>query len=190
MVGIYQLVNKDTGERYIGQSENLNHRKACHKYDLQNNRHRNHKLQSAYNKNPDSISFEILCVCEKEDLDSLEKYYIKKYKRQGVVYNITEGGRKGFAQAEESIKKMSEAKKGNKSMNGIKLTEEWKKHLSEAQPHKKKIVCIETEEEYESFADAARKTGLNRTKIVSCCTGKRKTTGGYHFRYADEKTSD
>lgn len=44
---------------------------------------------------------------------------------------------------------------------------------------------IETKQIYESFADAARKTGLNRTKIVSVCTGTRKSTGGLHFRYAD-----
>lgn len=53
-----------------------------------------------------------------------------------------------------------------------------------------KIECIETGIIYDSFADASRKTGLNRTKIVSVCTGKRKTTGGYHFRYANERTSD
>ena len=75
-------------------------------------------------------------------------------------------------------------------MCGIKLSDEWKKHLSDAQPHKKKVECIETGIVYESFADAARKTGLNRTKIVSCCTGKAKSTGGYHFRYAEKGTSD
>ena len=73
---------------------------------------------------------------------------------------------------------------------GKKLSDEWKKHLSEAQPHKKRIQCVETNVVYDSFADAARKTGLNRTKIVSCCTGKRKTTGGLHFKYYDKRESN
>ena len=72
-------------------------------------------------------------------------------------------------------------------MVGKKLSEEWRQHLSEAQPHKKRIICLETGVVYDSFADAARKTGLNRTKIVSCCTGKRHKTGGLHFAYADKR---
>ncbi|MEE3417810.1 MAG: hypothetical protein VZQ62_00555 [Methanosphaera sp.] len=31
--------------------------------------------------------------------------------------------------------------------------------------------------------EAARVLGLNRSHITSCCTGKRKSTGGYSFRY-------
>ena len=73
--------------------------------------------------------------------------------------------------------------------NSKYIIDEWKKHLSEAQPHRKRIECVETGEIFDSFADAARKTGLNRTKIVSVCTGKRKKTGGLHFRYADKTTS-
>ena len=73
-------------------------------------------------------------------------------------------------------------------MKGKRLSDEWRKHMSEAQ-RKRIIQCVETGEVYNSFVEAAEKTGLNRTKIVSCCTGKRKSTGGLHFRYADETTS-
>lgn len=192
MIGIYKITNKNNGKVYIGQSIDISHRKSCHEYDLKNNRHKNIYLQRAYNMEPDAFSFEIICYCNEEDLDELEMFYINKYNSADshYGYNLDKFARGTGRKSEETKKKMSEVKKGNTAMCGIKLSEEWKRHLSEAQPHKKKIICIETGIIYESFADAARKTGLNRTKIVSVCTGKRKKTGGLHFKYADTKRSD
>lgn len=120
-------------------------------------------------------------------MDDLEKYFIEKYDttNHDKGYNLDIGGNGAGRMSEETKKKLSKSKMGNQAMKGIKLSEEWKKHLSEAQPHKRRILCIETNVIYDSFADAARKTGLNRTKIVSVCTGKRRTTGGYHFKYAE-----
>ena len=192
MIGIYKITNTDNGKIYIGQSIDIRHRKSCHEYDLKNNRHGNIHLQRAYNINPKAFKFEIVCQCNEEDLDSLEEYYINKYNcldpRYG--YNLDKAARGTGRKSEETRRKLSEAKKGNRAMCGIKLSDEWKKHLSDAQPHKKRIECIETGIVYDSFADAARKTGLNRTKIVSVCTGKRKSTGGLHFRYYDKRKSD
>lgn len=192
MVGIYKIVNTENGKIYIGQSINIKHRKNCHNYDLKNNRHKNPYLQKAYNKNPEAFKFEVLCICEEKELNDLEIYYINKYKTTNAKYgyNLDKGGNGAGRMSEETKKKISEAKKGNTAMVGKKLSDVWKKHLSEAQPHKKKVLCIETNIVYESFAEASRKTGLNRTKIVSCCTGTRKSTGGYHFKYADKGTSD
>lgn len=47
--GIYQIVNIETGERYIGSTKNFNSRKASHLYDLRRNTHKIPKLQDAYN---------------------------------------------------------------------------------------------------------------------------------------------
>ena len=190
MVGIYKITNTENGKIYIGQSVDIGHRKACHEYDLKNGRHHNCHLQRAYNQNPSVFRFEIICKCKEEELNDLEIFFIKKYDSSNTKkgYNLEYGGNGRGRVSEETKKKMSVAKMGNTSMNGRILTTEWKNHLSAAQPHKKKILCVSTGEIFESFADAARKTGLNRTKIVSVCTGKRKTTGGLIFQYADKKT--
>lgn len=187
MIGIYKITNTANGKVYIGQSVNIKHRWACHKYELENNVHKNPHLQRAYNQNPNAFKFEIECICREEDLNKLEIFYINKYNSRNdkFGYNLNEGGDGAGRMSEETKAKLSKAKMGNQAMKGLKLSEEWKKHLSEAQPHKKKIMCIDTGEVFESFADAARKTGLNRTKIVSVCTGKRKKTGGLHFKYAE-----
>lgn len=49
----------------------------------------------------------------------------------------------------------------------------------------KRVYCFETDKYYPSMADAARELGVNRDKIKLCCQGKRKTTSGMHFRFAD-----
>ena len=44
------------------------------------------------------------------------------------------------------------------------------------------VLCIETNIIYPSINEAIRKTGA--TNIFYCCIGKRKTAGGYHWKYA------
>lgn len=47
----------------------------------------------------------------------------------------------------------------------------------------KKCLCIETGNVYYGTSEASRKTGLNQICISACCIGKRKTTGGYHWKF-------
>ncbi len=191
MVGIYKIVNVNNGKVYIGKSIDVYHRKACHEYDLKRGRHYNRHLQMAYNQNPDAFRFDLICKCAEEELNDLEIYFIKKYDSCNPEkgYNVELGGNGSGRVSEETRRKMSLSKIGNTAMKGRVLSDEWKQHLAEAQPHRKRILCVTTGIVYDSFADAARKTGLNRTKIVSVCTGKRKSTGGFAFRYADERSS-
>ena len=79
MTGIYRIRNIKNGKIYIGQSIDISHRWACHLYDLRNNRHKNPHLQRAYNLDPDSLVFEIVCQCEEKDLNEIEAALIKKY---------------------------------------------------------------------------------------------------------------
>lgn len=51
-----------------------------------------------------------------------------------------------------------------------------------------KVKCIETDKVYSSCYEASRENNCWHTKIVACCKGKRKTTGGYHWEYAEEQT--
>jgi len=192
MIGIYKITNTDNGKVYIGQTKDFSHRQACHIYDLKVGRHKNPYMQADYFINPNAFKYEMICQCNADELDDLETFYINKYKSadRRYGYNMDSSAKGKGKKAEETKRKMSECKIGNKAMCGIKLSDEWKKHLSEAQPHKKRVKCIETEIIYDSFADASRKTGIDRTKIVSVCTGRRKSAGGYHFIYADKTTSD
>ena len=51
----------------------------------------------------------------------------------------------------------------------------------------KKVICIETQEIFESVTEAAKAVDVAKGNISKCCSGKRKTCAGYHWRYYDQK---
>ena len=55
----------------------------------------------------------------------------------------------------------------------------------ESSPLSKRVECVETGKIYNCMKTAAEDTGCFATAITAVCKGKRKTTGGYHWRYVD-----
>ena len=49
----------------------------------------------------------------------------------------------------------------------------------------KPVFCEELNRKFDGARIAARELGLDQSHITQCCKGKQKTTGGYHWRYAD-----
>jgi group I intron endonuclease len=75
--GIYQIRNLINGKLYIGSSANIKNRWSRHKSDLSHNRHRNPKLQNAWNKyGKDNFVFEVIIKCPEEFLLLNEQIYI------------------------------------------------------------------------------------------------------------------
>ena len=81
----------------------------------------------------------------------------------------------GMKFSEEAKRKMSETHKSKH------FSEEHKRKIIEA--HSKKVLCLETNEVFESTRDAQRKTGIFHNSISNVCNGKRKTAGGYHLKF-------
>lgn len=50
----------------------------------------------------------------------------------------------------------------------------------------KKVLCIELNRIFDSEKQAERELNIGVARISECCSGKNKTAGGYHWRYADE----
>ena len=50
----------------------------------------------------------------------------------------------------------------------------------------KPVICIETGIVYPSILDAGKQTGINHTHLGDVARGKRKTAGGYHWKYIPE----
>lgn len=50
----------------------------------------------------------------------------------------------------------------------------------------KPVLCVETGEVFPSTLDAAKSIGVARETIGQVCRGERKTTHGFHWRFADE----
>ena len=105
--------------------------------------------------------------------------------------------------SKETKKKISESHKSkNTPMYGKHHTEETKKKMSEShkgkvftEEHRNKIgksnskmvYCIELDKIFESATEASRELGIKQQGISCCCICKRKTAGGYHWRYVINK---
>lgn len=109
--GIYCIKNKITNKVYIGQSKNIKSRWRKHKSELKNGTHDNDYLQMAWDKyGENNFIFRVLELCDENDLDEKECYYIKYYDatNKDYGYNLKDGGQHG-KMTEYSRKKLSEA---------------------------------------------------------------------------------
>lgn len=92
---IYQIINKENGLRYIGKTINIKKRKDTHFRKLKNNEHVNSKLQNAWNKYGEEafdFTYEVFDLENANELNTLEKIYIRKYNSYENGYNLTPGG--------------------------------------------------------------------------------------------------
>lgn len=88
--GVYQIVNKRTGKRYIGSSDNVRSRLRGHLRDLEKGCHSNTPLQTEWNT--DSFFFGVIRYCE--DYVGMEQQQLDLFHdtgRWGRLYNILKG---------------------------------------------------------------------------------------------------
>ena len=117
--GIYKIVNLINNKVYIGSSKDYKQRLRQHRNQLKSKVHCNNHLQSSYNKNGVSnFKFELIELCNKNELIDKEKYYInlfdclnplKGYNKATIIENTS-----GYKWSEESKIKLSNSKKGIK----------------------------------------------------------------------------
>ena len=53
-------------------------------------------------------------------------------------------------------------------------------------PRAKAIFCEELNKKFDCIRRAEEELGIGRTSISQACTGKVKTAGGFHWRYAND----
>ncbi|MEH2094003.1 GIY-YIG nuclease family protein [Nostoc sp.] len=110
--GIYVIINRDTGKRYIGSTTaSFRRRWDNHKRSLRTNKHHSTKLQRAWNKYTEfRFEFKIIEVVPKEEwtdnkyLLDIEQMYLDTYQPE---YNIckTAGSNLGLKRSKETIEK-------------------------------------------------------------------------------------
>ena len=93
---LYEIRNKIFNKVYIGQTikQTVDKRWYNHIRELNKNIHANKNLQNDWNSfGQSSFEFNIIQKCNcTDELDSLEKKFIKEYKIIKKAYNISEGG--------------------------------------------------------------------------------------------------
>jgi group I intron endonuclease len=153
--GIYIIRNTVNSKTYIGSAVNIRLRRNRHVSHLNGNIHHCKQLQNFVNKyGVETIFFEVLVLCPKEELIKTEQFYIDSLHPEfngsktagstlGNRYSEETNNKKRLAllgrkHSDERRKRMSEAKKGKPSpKRGIPMTEEQKEKLRQANLGKK-----------------------------------------------------
>ena len=107
--GIYSIINTENGKRYVGQTYDVDYRWKRHRFDLSHNYHSNNHLQSAWNKyGSDVFEYSVLEMCEIDNLDERELWWISHYDCLKSGYNQASGGIgcRGYKHTDEEISKM------------------------------------------------------------------------------------
>lgn len=92
---------------------------------------------------------------------------------------------RGRVASDETRRKLSEAHKGSRAFwYGKHIPKEVSDKMREKMPCKR-VLCVETGVVFVSIGEAARAMNLFKTSISDVCNGKRKSAGGYHFKYAE-----
>jgi len=102
MKGIYKITNILNGKYYVGSSKDVQGRLKSHKSMLKTNKHRNSKLQNAYNKyGADSFTFSMVEKVDKElkklELLAVEQIYLDIAVKE-EVYNLNFTANSGGAE--------------------------------------------------------------------------------------------
>ena len=117
--GIYRITNRVSGGIYVGSAKATNRRITTHKVALNAGKHKNQKLQRAWDKyGADAFVFEV--IEHVDDLNALvkrEQHWIDHYKAaETVMYNIAlvAGNTLGCAMSEATRRKISASNTGKK----------------------------------------------------------------------------
>ena len=109
-----------------------------------------------------------------------EFYSYKELVERGEYYDVPPS-ELIFLTKSEHRKMDSMCKRRGEAQKGKKHSEEAKGKIGRALS--KKVLCVETGEIFESTVDAERTTGIYQSSISYTCNGKRKTAGGYHWKF-------
>lgn len=181
MYTVYQHRNLKNGKSYIGMTS-LNP-----KYRWKNgNGYKNQqKIWSDIKESDWNTDWVHEILGQFEDKQEALKYEAFLIAMLGTIengYNTSSYSRGTYKHSDEHRKHISE------SRIGIIFTDEHRKHISESKPKKPVLQFSKNGEfiaEYPSTREAEIQTGCNRGNICLCCKGKRKSCGGFIWRYKE-----
>ena len=143
---------------------------------------------------------------DKDKKKDENKHYIMNYCTWLPAPENSSLANKGKQRSEETKQKISEANQGeNNPMYGKHHTEETKQKMSEnngmkgkfgsENPSSKQVAQYDKQTNelikiWDSMMDVQRELGIANSNISECCKGKRKSTGGFVWRYVEEDSNE
>jgi hypothetical protein len=182
MYYIYQITNKVNGKTYIGQHKS----KTLDDYYMGSGKA---ILQSFKKYGRNNFSKSILAVTEtKENINVLEKYFIKLFRESGKAeYNIANGGDGGNGDSNKGKIRSIETKEKLRKLNlGKHLSEETKKKISEG-VLKSSRVYIVSEETRMKMSNSHKE---KKRSLESIEKQKKSQMGKHHSEETKKKISE
>ena len=212
MCGIYKIENLINGKIYIGKSVDIDNRIRNHKSESFNPIsnaydtaiHRAIRKYGIYN-----FSFEVVEEFNRDDLNKKEQHWIDYYDAFTQGYNMTLGG-EGRPMIDESriydlwdsglsIAEISE-NTGHTKYTIILILKEYDKYNNKESYKRGRENTVKKTgksilqydllgnfiNQYQSIAEASKKTGIKRTNITSCLRGHQLSAGDYQWIYEGE----
>lgn len=134
--GVYAIVHKPSGKRYVGSSVNIKRRIIKHKYELRSSSHSNKHLQAAWRLyGEDQFEFKTLLICSPADKIFYEQKVMDAY---GVTnrnhgYNLSPKACGPDLSSGFFSEKLKASKGKPSPRKGAVLTEETKARISASQ---------------------------------------------------------
>lgn len=162
MAYIYKIINKVTGDVYIGQTKNFSKRCTQHLLALRKNMHHSVYLQRAYNKYGESqFEFSVIeTLTNSKELNKREYYHINRLKAKYNSANSPE------YYTSKLFKKYS--KKKAKARTFVVLQYNLNGSLLK---------------EWNSVDEIHKKYKISKSCIRRCCRGQQRSAGGFIFKY-------
>ena len=194
MYTVYQHRNLRNGKSYVGMTSRKPNERWRSGKGYKNNLRMWKDIKES-NWNTDWEHNIIGKFEDKQEALNIEEMFIWLFDSTNEGYNISTYDRNSDKRTDKTRRKNSEAHTGEKNpMYGKHHSEDTKRKMSEA--HKEKIYAStkpilqfskngELIAEYSSLTEASRQTGCSAPHICSCCKGKRKSAGGFIWRYKE-----
>lgn len=215
--GIYLIRNKINDKVYIGLSVNIEERWQHHRllYLEENSKEKNKPLYLAFKKyGIENFDFQILEECSISELSEREKYYIRLYDccildGRDKGYNLTRGGegyltndyyqiyelwKNGLNQ--KAICQLLKISEGTviRALNSFGISTHVRRSRAVTEAMKARRKPVEQYDKdmnyiacYDSIAEASRATNTDKGDIGKACAGKRKSVGGYVWKWKEKE---
>lgn len=197
---VYVHVNNVNGKRYVGvtSKQNPEHRWSHGRGYKENSHFRDAIDKYGWDNFDHIILFDGLSEVQakNKEIELIAKW---KTNDRNFGYNMTAGGdgTKGYYPSAETRAKLSKARlkenlseetlrRRSEGLKGRVFSEEHKRRIGDG--NSKAVEMFSKDGEYirrfRSASDAELEMGISHSHISQCCNNKRKSTGGYLWRFA------
>lgn len=192
MTGIYKIQSLLDKRCYVGKAKNIDKRNKFHFSRLKIGKHHNNLLQRFYNKyGSENLELQIVELCNYDELNEKEIFWIKELKSMEFGFNMTGGGEINPMDYAENRKKVSDSLKGhvkskewiNKILKnrGDKFFESKVKSGSIKYIYAYSSTTLELLHGCYGYVNMAKHLNIGESNIRQVINGKMKTAKGNHF---------